>query len=143
MVSELAIGTRTLAHFWGQKTGRSLTHLGPAAFEAVDRVRSDGSTGTVLSFDAATSELTLDRRQSGNTSFHKKFASASSARAKLDNGVLRLRIVVDHCSVEVFAQGGSVVLTDLAFPGAGCLSTEMFADGGGATIRKLTVESLR
>lgn len=104
---------------------------------------ADGSTGTVLSFDAATSELTLDRRQSGNTSFHKKFASASSARAKLDNGVLRLRIVVDHCSVEVFAQGGSVVLTDLVFPGAGCLSTEMFADGGGATIRKLTVESLR
>lgn len=101
-----------------------------------------GRQATVLSLDTARSELTLDRRGSGNTSFHEKFASAESAPLRLDDGVLRLRIVVDHCSVEVFAQGGAVVLSDLVFPGAGNLATEMFADGGTATVRKLTVTAV-
>ena len=52
---------------------------------------SGGSAATVLSFDAATSRLTLDRRNSGNTAFHGKFASAESATMKLDDGVLRLQ----------------------------------------------------
>ncbi|WP_426939083.1 GH32 C-terminal domain-containing protein [Pseudarthrobacter sp. S3] len=33
--------------------------------------------------------------------------------------MLTLRIVVDHCMVEVFAQGGKAVLTDLVFPRVG------------------------
>ncbi|MFP3580068.1 glycoside hydrolase family 32 protein [Arthrobacter sp. SIMBA_036] len=104
---------------------------------------SDGSTGTVLSFDAGTSLLTLDRQSSGYSSFHTKFASAESAPVKLDDGVLTLRIVVDRCSVEVFAQGGRVVLTDLVFPVAGSVGAQLrAADGGTALVRKLTIAAL-
>jgi levanase/levanbiose-producing levanase len=102
---------------------------------------SDGSAATVLSFDAVTSQLTLDRRNSGNTSFHEKFASAESAPVKLDDGVLRLRVIVDQ-SVEAFAQGGSVVLSDLVFPLSGSLGTELRAEGGTAMLRKLVVRNL-
>ena len=76
----------------------------------------EGSAGTVLSYNAATAELVLDRRRSGNTGFHEKFPSVESAPLVLEDGVLKLQIVVDHCSVEVFAQDGKVVLTDLVFP---------------------------
>ncbi len=38
-----------------------------------------GDAATLLTFEAATSQLTLDRRNSGNTAFHEKFASAESA----------------------------------------------------------------
>ncbi|GAP53601.1 levanas [Arthrobacter sp. Hiyo6] len=89
-----------------------------------------------------TSRLTLDRRKSGNTAFHGKFASADSAPLKLDGGVLRLRIIVDECSVEVFAQEGRVVLSDLVFPLSGNLGTDVCVEGGTAMVRKLAVTSL-
>lgn len=93
-----------------------------------------------------TSRLTLDRRNSGNTSFHDKFASAESAPVKLDGGVLRLRLrlrlIVDQCSVEVFAQDGRVVLTDLVFPLSGNLRTDVSVEGGTAVVRKLAVTAL-
>jgi levanase/levanbiose-producing levanase len=103
---------------------------------------SGGSAATVLSFDAVTSRLTLDRRNSGNTTFHGKFASAESAPVKLDGGVLRLRVIVDQCSVEVFAQGGRVVLSDLVFPVFGNLGTEVYVEGGTAIVRQLAVTAL-
>jgi fructan beta-fructosidase len=103
---------------------------------------SGGSAATVLSFDAVTSQLTLDRRNSGNTAFHGKFASAESAPVKLDGGVLRLCVVVDQCSVEVFAQDGRVVLSDLVFPLPGNLGTDVCVEGGTAFVRKLAVTAL-
>ncbi|MEW1821626.1 glycoside hydrolase family 32 protein [Arthrobacter sp. NPDC080031] len=103
---------------------------------------SSGSAATVLSFDATTSRLTLDRRNSGNTSFHDKFASAESAPVELDDGVLKLRVIVDRCSVEVFAQDGRVVLSDLVFPLPGSLGTDVFVEGGTAVFRKLSVTAV-
>ncbi|MEV7572272.1 glycoside hydrolase family 32 protein [Pseudarthrobacter sp. NPDC089323] len=102
----------------------------------------DGSTGTVLGYNAATGRLVLDRSRSGDTGFHEKFSSAESAPLVLEDGVLKLQIVVDHCSVEVFAQGGAVVLTDLVFPGAESQANWLAAAGGRATIQKLTVSTL-
>ncbi|MGW9413944.1 glycoside hydrolase family 32 protein [Arthrobacter cupressi] len=107
----------------------------------------DDSEGTVLSYepdgpDTDSGTLILDRRQSGNTGFHGKFASAESAPLVLEDGVLKLLLVVDHCSVEVFAQGGRVVLTDLVFPSEGSRENRLSAEGGPATILKLAVSTL-
>jgi levanase/levanbiose-producing levanase len=103
---------------------------------------SDGSEGTLLSYDTTSARLILDRRQSGNTWIHAKFASVESAPVDLENGALKLQIVVDHCSVEVFAQGGNVVLTDLIFPEADNQENWLSAVGGPATILKLGVSTL-
>jgi len=103
---------------------------------------SDGAAGAVLSYDTARAELSLDRRSSGDTGFHAKFASVESAPLVLDDGVLKLQIVVDHCSVEVFAQDGSVVLTDLVFPDAEHQQVWLSAEGGPASVLRLAVSSL-
>jgi len=102
----------------------------------------EGSAGTVLSYNAATAELVLDRERSGNTGFHEKFPSVESAPLVLEDGVLKLQIVVDHCSVEVFAQAGKVVLTDLVFPDQGYAENRLTVTGGQATIRRLNVTAL-
>ncbi|WP_426228668.1 glycoside hydrolase family 32 protein [Pseudarthrobacter sp. DSP2-3-2b1] len=102
----------------------------------------EGSAGTVLSYNAATAKLVLDRRRSGNTGFHEKFPSVESAPLVLDDGVLKLQMVVDRCSVEVFAQGGMVVLTDLVFPAEGHAQNRLSAEGDSATILKLSVSTL-
>ncbi|WP_104044387.1 glycoside hydrolase family 32 protein [Arthrobacter sp. ZGTC412] len=103
---------------------------------------SDASKGIVLSYDTASAQLVLDRRQSGNTGFHGKFASVESVPVDLENGVLKLLIVVDHCSVEVFAQGGAVVLTDLVFPDTDSPENWLSVEEGSATILKLAVSTL-
>ncbi|UUL75456.1 glycoside hydrolase family 32 protein [Pseudarthrobacter sp. Fe7] len=103
---------------------------------------SDAAHGAVLSYYTARAELSLDRRHSGDTGFHTKFASVESAPLVLEHGVLKLLIVVDACSVEVFAQDGTVVLTDLVFPEAGHLQTWLSAEGGPATVLKLAVSTL-
>ncbi|TQJ34669.1 glycoside hydrolase family 32 protein [Arthrobacter sp. SLBN-122] len=102
----------------------------------------DETTGTVLSYNATTGQLVLDRRRSGNTGFHEKFASVESAPLVLEDGVLKLQIVLDHCSVEVFAQDGKVVLTDLIFPAARSQENWLTAGGGTATVLKLAVSTL-
>jgi fructan beta-fructosidase len=102
----------------------------------------DGSEGTVLSYNTASARLILDRTRSGNTGFHEKFPSVESAPLVLEDGALKLQIVVDHCSVEVFAQGGKVVLTDLIFPEAENRENWLSAEGGPATILKLSVSTL-
>lgn len=103
---------------------------------------SDGNKGTILRYNTASARLILDRRQSGNVYFHEKFASVESAPADLENGVLKLLIIVDHCSVEVFVQGGKVVLTDLVFPESDNQENWLTAEGGSATILSLAVSTL-
>ncbi|ALV41255.1 glycosyl hydrolase family 32 [Pseudarthrobacter sulfonivorans] len=102
---------------------------------------SDGGAA-ILAYDPAAGVLTLDRTDAGETAFHPAFASVESAPVLLEDGVLTLRIVVDHCSVEVFAQGGKVVLTDLIFARVGNKGSSVFAEGGAAILRKLAVAAV-
>ena len=101
---------------------------------------ADGGAA-VLAYDPAAGVLSLDRTNAGNAAFHPAFASVESAAVALEDGLLTLRIVVDHCSVEVFAQGGKVVLTDLVFPLPGDFGVSVFNDGGDAIIRTLSVST--
>ncbi len=61
---------------------------------------------------------------------------------ELENGVLDLLIVTDRCSVEVFAQGGKVVLTDLIFPNPDDRENRISADAGSATVTKLALSTI-
>ena len=60
--------------------------------------------------------LFVDRTQSGESGFSDGFAARHEVACVLDGELLALRIVVDRCSVEVFAQHGTVVFTELIFP---------------------------
>ena len=55
------------------------------------------------------------------------------------DGPVRLEVVVDESSVEVFVGDGEVVLTDLVFPGPDSTGIEVFAEGGTAAVRRLEV----
>jgi sucrose-6-phosphate hydrolase SacC (GH32 family) len=93
---------------------------------------------TVIGYDTRTQRLYLDRRRSGDVSFHPQFASVSRAPLQLPHsGELTLRVLVDHSSVEVFADQGQRVITDQVFPGASSDRVQLFAEGGSATVRSL------
>jgi sucrose-6-phosphate hydrolase SacC (GH32 family) len=58
------------------------------------------------------------------------------------HGELDLRLVVDTCSVEVFADGGRVVLTNQVFPAPGATGLRVCADGGEVVLRELVLVAL-
>lgn len=94
---------------------------------------------TLISYDVAAGDLEVDRRDSGNTEFHDLFPSVESCPLIMEDGVLALDIIVDGCSLEVFAQHGQASITDLIFPPAGTPVLTVFAEGGAATLLELTV----
>jgi levanase/fructan beta-fructosidase len=95
---------------------------------------------TVLAYSSLTGELSLDRTASGNVGFHADFPSVERVPVALDgSGLLRLRILLDRCSVEVFAQDGLVTLTDQIFPAESSTAVGLLAEGDGAALVSLIV----
>jgi len=105
-----------------------------------------GSNGeeTVVGYDVATNRLYIDRTKSGTAASQMTgFYGVHSAPLTLRDGTLNLRILVDNSIVEVFAEGGERVLTDLVYPAIGSNGIKLFAEGGSATLEAVTVHNMR
>ncbi|MFK0042122.1 glycoside hydrolase family 32 protein [Paenarthrobacter sp. NPDC090517] len=102
-------------------------------------VRGEGALGTRIGVRPAEGTLVVDRRESGHTDFHEAFASIDTAPIRAADGHYRLTIFVDHCSVEVFAQGGQVTMTELIFPSPSSNDVSVYAVGGSAAINTLHI----
>jgi len=107
-------------------------------------VRVGNGQYTQIGYDTTTREVYIDRANSGDVDFDSEFPTmlTQSAPLDLDHGELRLRILVDDSSVEVFADQGEVVLTDQVFPDTSSAGVSAFADGGTATVDRLTAWNL-
>ncbi len=106
-------------------------------------VLGDGTSSTVIGYDATAGKLFVDRTNSGNSAFHPAFASVEDAPVTLDRkGNITLRIYLDRSSVEVFAQDGLRTITDQVFPNAGADKMALFAEGGTAQLKSLIVTPL-
>ncbi|WP_285250160.1 glycoside hydrolase family 32 protein [Pseudarthrobacter sp. fls2-241-R2A-168] len=102
-------------------------------------IRAGDAERTVVGYDVAEGMLSLDRRESGLVNFHGAFPSVEAVAVPLQDGFLRLRIYLDRCSVEVFAQDGLATLTDLVFPSEASTALAVFAEGEGAHLAALAV----
>lgn len=116
----------------------------PGGAEAVGlSVLGDDESSTRIGYDTGAGRLFVDRRDSGDTSFHPAFASIEDAPVALDDGRIALTVYVDRASIEVFAADGRTTITDQVFPNAGADAIGLWADGAGATLESLTVTPLR
>lgn len=50
--------------------------------------------------------------------------------------------MVDHDSVEVFADGGRIAMTDLVFPDRTSDGLALFSEGGRSSVRNLEVRAM-
>jgi fructan beta-fructosidase len=64
----------------------------------------------------SSNQFYIDRTRSGDTTFSDKFAAIHHAPRLSTNQFLTMHIFIDHASVELFADKGSVVMTDVFFP---------------------------
>lgn len=74
---------------------------------------------TVVGIDRETGRIFVDRTRSGKTDFSPEFPARVWAPLKHSQAnSIRLEIVVDRNSVEVFAEDGETVFTELIYPSA-------------------------
>ncbi|MFC9334248.1 glycoside hydrolase family 32 protein [Arthrobacter sp. NPDC057009] len=102
-------------------------------------LRGHGAKGTRVGIRPVEGALFVDRRESGQTDFHESFPSIDTAPIRPTDGAYDLTIYVDRCSVEVFAQGGQVTMTELIFPAETSTDLSVYAVGGTATVNSLQV----
>jgi fructan beta-fructosidase len=88
-----------------------------------------GEEQSVLTYNVGKGELSFDRTKSGNVSFSDRFASIESIKVSPKNGILKLQLLVDKSVVEIFANDGQQVMTDLVFPTKHDGELSFFGDG--------------
>ncbi|WP_338784067.1 GH32 C-terminal domain-containing protein [Streptomyces sp. DG1A-41] len=102
-----------------------------------------GGEETVIGYDTTTQELYVDRTRSGVGDFNSTFPGVQTAPLKPENGKVKLRILVDWSSVEVFGGNGEAVITDQIFPDPSSTGVEVFAEGGTATLDHMQAWQLK
>jgi fructan beta-fructosidase len=108
------------------------------------RVREGRGEATEVGYDAVTGQVYVDRRHAGEGAFHEAFPAVYSAPLRpAPDGDIRLRVIVDACSVEVFANDGEAVLTALVFPNSESRGASLFSEGGGVLVRSVEAYALR
>jgi fructan beta-fructosidase len=98
--------------------------------------------GLKISYQAQPGTLTVDRSAAGTSKFSDKFSPYHQVRVPLVDGKLKLRILLDTSSVEIFAPESGTVITDLFLPDWSNTGASVFSEGGKAgfslTSRKLS-----
>ncbi|MFD2671269.1 GH32 C-terminal domain-containing protein [Marinicrinis sediminis] len=89
---------------------------GTAATEFGFKVRKGASEETIIGYDVVNQKLFVDRTQSGEDHFSAAFSARHEATMVPQNGKIRIRILIDRSSVEVFGQDGEVLFTEQIFP---------------------------
>lgn len=97
---------------------------------------------TKVYYDIRKKGLILDRHKS-SVMLHSQFPSIEQANYDLKNGILRLQILVDKTSVEVFANDGLTTMTDLIFPSEKAKRLSIFTENGKSLVKKLKIWNLQ
>ncbi len=69
-----------------------------------------------IGFDKKENRYFSDRTKSGKTEFQKDFAAVHTAPRFTDDGKMNISLIIDVSSVELFADDGLTVMTEIFFP---------------------------
>jgi fructan beta-fructosidase len=103
---------------------------------------NDAGQEVAIGYDKNKKQFFIDRTKSGETGFHKDFAGRHIAPRIGEKSNMDLSLIIDVSSVELFADGGLTVMTEIFFP------TEPFThiriqSPGNITIKKLEISNFK
>ena len=96
----------------------------------------------VLGYEKATNNYFIDRSASGKTDFEKGFAATHKAPRLSDKPQTDLTLIIDNASVELFADNGLSVMTEIFFPDS-LYSNVSLQSPGTFLIKSLKFEKLK
>ena len=105
----------------------------------IDTAKDESTSVTI---DARRSRLLVDRTRSGQTAFHPNFAAKHEAPLRITDGRCTVHFLLDRSSLEVFAQNGETVLTELIFPQAGPRKLRLTVDGAPPSVEDTAIYRL-
>jgi fructan beta-fructosidase len=94
---------------------------------------------TLIGYDSTTREVYVDRTRSGAVELSPDFPGVHRAPLQPRDGKVRIRVLLDWSSVEVFGGDGEAVVTDQIFPDRGSDGVELFAEGGTGRLDQIHV----
>lgn len=95
------------------------------------RILEGNGNYTIIGYDRKARKLFFDRSHSGQIN-NKNFLLRTEATLVLQKAVLRLNVLIDRSSVEIFVDDGRLAATNLVFPPAGANGIEVYAKDGQA-----------
>jgi fructan beta-fructosidase len=115
---------------------------GTASDVALELRNAAGETYRV-GLDVAGKQFYSDRTALPHA-FSAKFASAIHRAPRIaTDSIVRMHVYLDRASVELFADGGATVLTDIVFPSEDFASMRFAVRGKGVHLRYATISGLR
>ncbi|MDE3236659.1 MAG: glycoside hydrolase family 32 protein [Bacteroidota bacterium] len=70
----------------------------------------------VMGYDNNKNSFYVDRTKSGKINFSDKFTGVAFAPRIMKNDEIKLTLIIDHASLEMFADDGVTVMTEIFFP---------------------------
>ncbi|WP_458119881.1 GH32 C-terminal domain-containing protein [Paenibacillus sp. Z6-24] len=106
------------------------------------RTNESGSQFTEVGYHVASGQLFLDRTASGITDFSDKFSTRHATDLQPNHRRVKLRILVDESTVEIFAADGQKVFSNVIFPDAGSKGMSFYVHGGQVKLLSMDVYQL-
>ena len=79
-------------------------------------ISNDKGEELVIGYDKNQNQYFIDRTKSGKTDFQKEFAGRHLAPRFTNNNKMNISLIIDVSSVELFADDGLTVMTEIFFP---------------------------
>ncbi|MDJ0756982.1 MAG: glycoside hydrolase family 32 protein [Ardenticatenaceae bacterium] len=95
---------------------------------------------TAIIYDRQRGTIGIDRRQSGQTLPEMAQNAPHEAELMPENGLINLEILLDLHSVELFAHGGRLVMSELIFSPEEAAGMSIFTSGGEVVVKKMLVQ---
>lgn len=106
------------------------------------KVRKEGPEETLIGYNVDTEQLFVDRSRSGSKDFSDSYLDIHRARLEPVNGKIKIRVLVDRSTVEVFGNGGRKTISSLIFPGANGDEILLYARDGQVKLNSLKIYPL-
>jgi fructan beta-fructosidase len=117
ILTNIVVSSYDLAAKAGKPDGPYLLSLSSDTIKSyIIQFSNDAGEKLVVGYDKEANNYFIDRTQSGIVAFEKGFAARHFApRLKID-GKTDLTLLLDNASIELFADNGLTVMTDIFFP---------------------------
>ena len=102
---------------------------------------NDEGDELVIGYDKANNQYYIDRTQAGKKDFEPGFAKKHTAPRIAVNKAINIKLIADIASVELFADDGLTVMTDIFFPRS--TVSKISIRSGGLTIKNLKYTKLK
>lgn len=97
----------------------------------------------LIGYDGAKKQYFIDRRKAGNHQFSDEFGGIHYGPRMDAGNTLSMKLLVDVASVELFADGGKTVMTDIFFPDEEFTNIKLIPGKGKVQIKSGQVTDLK